>query len=265
MKLFFLLFCFVSNGFSQIKQDTLTNKKIIGLVRSGMSDLIIKKSIESAAYINVDLSSEGLIFLKQNKVSDSIILDLFDRASGNSVIKQNPQELQKMQVPQNLTSLEGQKPGIYYSDESKKLFRLFGLKSTMQMGSKYPGIKWFYEFSGESAQLKINNHSPEFFLVVGTNLSGTVFEPTRFVVIHTDVKKGNRQFNVSNGTLGIKSVTGPTTFDKSDGLVKPDFIQLSENVYKIKFEKKFPPGKYFFAPSQIIKDNSMEFFEFDIY
>src|ERR1043165_6828214 len=83
MKKVYLLFLFVPYSpilFGQ-KIDTLTNDKIINMVKNKVSDLLIKKSISTTAYWNFDLSSEALISLKNNKVSDSVILTMFEKES----------------------------------------------------------------------------------------------------------------------------------------------------------------------------------------
>lgn len=266
------LFCIV-NSYSQVKLDTLTNQKIISLVRSGISDIIVKKTILSSKYMNVDLSSDGLILLKQNKVSDTLILALFDKLTIPNNFKtsdiQNTQNNQFAENASTLNSLSNLKPGIYYlNSNNNKYSKLSGVRSSLNMGSVYTGlsfrIKWFYEFVGSSSQFIVPSPSPEFYLIVGNNISGTIFEPSKFVLINVERKKNKRVIEIKNGFFGAKSVNGPSSFSERDGMVIPKFQELNENVYKITFDKKLPSGSYYFAPSQIAKDLSLEFFEFDV-
>jgi hypothetical protein len=235
--------------------------------------VLIKKFISSASNVNFDLSTEGLIFLKQNKLSDSIILALFDKSSNPSNVKltenrylNNSQSNVKLIAD---TLLQGFKPGIYYlNPNNKKYIKLAGVKSSMQMGGRHLVVsfklKWFYEFVGNSAQLNISTENPEFYLVTGYNIGGTIFEASRFVLINAEKNKKTRTIDIKNGFLGTKSVNGPTTFSEQDGMINIKYQEINENIYKITIDKKLQIGSYYFAPSQIIKDVSMEFFEFDI-
>jgi hypothetical protein len=264
---------------AQNRPDTITNEKVIKMVKSGLSDILIMKSVTSAKFQRLDLSSDGLIELKRNKVSDSLILVLFEKSSSNATPYTTTQS--------SYTAITGTKkaqsasstidpsefskllPGFYVRNHlNGKLTRLYGIKSSIQIGANYSPLggraKWFYDFAGTSAQIKINNPQPEFFMVIGANQSNTVFEPSRFVVINVEQKKGKRKIELDNGLFGTKSLGGPSSFSERDGMIKPVFIEYTENVFKVSFEKKLPDGNYFFAPAQIVREQSMEFFEFDI-
>jgi hypothetical protein len=256
--------------FSQNKKDTLTNNKIIIMVKNGISDMLIKKAVLNAQYYNFDLTSDGLITLKQNKVSDSIIVTLFDKNkdfsnSAANTIQNIPISQSSSTSSQEIKDLK-LKPGLYYFDPTEnKYIKLPGIRSSMQFRALMTGgMRWYYEFNGAKALRSIGTFSPEFYLVEGSNQSGTVFEPSRFVLINVEIQKKNRRIDLSNGTFGIKSAMGPSFFSERDGMVNPKYTEISEGLYKITFEKKLPNGQYFFAPSQIIKDVSMEFFEFGI-
>jgi hypothetical protein len=249
------------------------------MVKSGLSDILIMKSITSAKFHKFDLSSDGLIELKKNRVSDTLILSLFNKTNGTTSPQQNSStknlntsninvDKSNNRIIEN-TMLDGLQPGIYFfNTQTQKYSKLSGIKSSMQMGQKfsYPlmSTKWFYEFNGTSAQIKIKNTQQEFFMILGSNLSGTVFEPARFVLINVDAKKGKRKISLDNGILGTKSHSGPSSFSSRDGMISPTYTEINENTYKITFDKKLPSGNYFFAPAQIVREASMEFFEFDV-
>jgi len=276
-----LLLLVTATGFSQSKSDTLTNEKVIKMAKNGISDVLIFKMINSAKYYRFDLSSDGLIDLKKNKISDSIIVVLFDKVNGAApynTVSSNPVPASKKPVNATISNaatgsnlsvenLSGMQPGFYFVNEKQKLVKLSGIRSSMQIGTRISLInsaKWFYEFNGDKAMLSSKNNEPEFFLVTGTNQSGTVFEPTRFVLINVEVRKGKREIYLNNGIIGQRSLGGPSSFDEKDGMVTPIFTEFGDNVYKVTFGKKLPIGSYFFAPSQIARDMSLEFFEFDI-
>src|SRR4051812_45635048 len=66
-------------SFAQTSSDTLTNAKVIKMVKSGLSEALIVKSIQAAPACNFKLSSDDMILLKQNKVSDKVVLEMFER------------------------------------------------------------------------------------------------------------------------------------------------------------------------------------------
>jgi hypothetical protein len=274
---FILIFLFsFSLAFCQVKQDTLTNEKLVKMVKSGISDNLIMKSIVSSKFSKFDLSSDGLIELKRNKVSDSLILVLFDKTSvqkndinnspnANNLSKKNNDNANNKLI--DYLGLESLQPGIYFfNTQTQKYNKLSGTKSSMQMERKlnlFTGVKFVYNFNGSSAQIKLKNTQPEFYMILGNNLSGTVFEPSRFVLIKVDSNKEKRTIALHNGMLG-KSLGGPSTFSTKDGMIAPIYSEINNNVYKITFEKKLQFGNYFFGPSQILGDLPMEFFEFDV-
>lgn len=75
--LFILLFSF--SAFGQNK-PVLTNESIIELVNAGVSDVIIIAKIKSSD-ANFDTSTDALIKLKNNKVSDNVQAAMFERGA----------------------------------------------------------------------------------------------------------------------------------------------------------------------------------------
>ena len=75
--IFFYLNCFSQN-------DSLYNDGIIKMFKSGISKDIILKKITTSANNNFDLSADGLVYLKTNKIPDTVIITMFDYNNVNS-------------------------------------------------------------------------------------------------------------------------------------------------------------------------------------
>lgn len=267
--LIILLFLFPFLLFSQGKQDTLTNRKIINMVKAGISEMLIKKTITSTKYWRFDLSSDSIIVLKSNKVSDTIIVAMFDKESAvplstnqNQPINPPPAKQPTSTVSETNKSLSELSPGIYYESTNKGTVEYSRLNANIpsQNFKSDPIIgitnKIEYSFFGKQALTRIKTNSPVFYLVVGTSYENVVYQPTLFVVVNAVEKKGNR-------IIYGKTVVASSKLFELDKkyVITPTFTKLSETLYKITFEKKLPFGHYFFGPPRI---GGSSYLEFDI-
>lgn len=275
-EIFFILFCLFScNLFAQKANviDTLDNDKVIKMVKSGLSDILIKKSIENSKAWKFDLSSDGLIKLKQAKVSDSLVVKMFEKDQNvqtETANSNNPNQAvnNEIKTNTNYSSLETLSPGIYWENNKKGKLQYIKLNSTtasyIRKTDFILGItsKGYYSISGKSALIKVNESQPTFYLVVGT--SGNLnFEPSRFIVLASEIKKGNRLVTAYSGIVGTGELNN-TSFNKKAGVIFPTYTRISNTLYKVTFEKKFPDGNYFFGPSQYRVGSYQDFLEFDI-
>lgn len=262
-----LIFLFAScYSYSQLKKDTLTNEKITKMVNNKISSLLIQKSISKASYCNFDLTSEGIINLKENKVSDSIIVSMFDRESSvlsnslNTGININEAQTTKQSVYQSSNkSLDELTPGIYYESNNKNNKEYIRLNSATSAPSldKFMSSKVEYTILGKNALTIINTPLPEFYLKVGVGYENIVYQPTQFIVLYAKGKKGNRYIQ---GKVGVFT---SNIFDFSEKyIITPNFTRINDTLYKVTFEKKMPKGNYFFGPKNRLAGKN--FLEFDI-
>lgn len=262
-----IIFLFAScYSYSQLKKDTLTNEKIIKMVNNKISSLLIQKSISKAIYSNFDLTSEGIINLKESKVSDSIIVSMFDKASSlssNSLNTDNDiNEAQTIKRSINQSSgkpLDELTPGIYYESNNKsnkEYIRLNSVTSTPNL-DKFMSSNVEYTILGKNALTIINTSLPEFYLKVGVGYENIVYQPTQFIVLYAKGKKGNRYIQ---GKVGVFT---SNIFDFSEKyIITPNFTRINDTLYKVTFEKKIPKGHYFFGPKNRLAGKN--FLEFDI-
>lgn len=250
-------------SYSQLKKDTLSNEKIIKMVNNKISSLLIQKSISKASYCNFDLTSEGIINLKGNKVSDSIIVSMFDRETSvptnslNTGINSNEAQTTKQSVYQSSNkSLDELTPGIYYESNNKEYIRLNSATSAPSL-DKFMSSNVEYTILGKTALTIINTSLPEFYLKVGVGYENIVYQPTQFIVLYAKGKKGNRYIQ---GKVGVFT---SNIFDFSEKyIITPNFTRINDTLYKVTFEKKIPKGHYFFGPKNRLAGKN--FLEFDI-
>lgn len=254
--------------FSQVKQDTLTNRKIINMVKSGISEMLIKKTITSTKYWRFDLSSDSIIVLKSNKVSDTIVVAMFDKESAVSQSTNQTQTQTTDPVPAKQPivtttvtnkSLSELSPGIYYESNNKGTVEYNRLNANIpaqnfKTNLIIPTTKIEFSFLGKQALTKIKSTSPVFYISVGTGYENIIYQPTQFVVVNAVEKRGNR-------IIYGKSVLASTRLFELDKkyVITPTYTKITETLYKITFEKKLPFGSYFFGPTNIGGGSYLEF------
>jgi hypothetical protein len=261
-----ILFIHFYSSTGQSKQDTLTNSKIIKMVKSGINDMIIKKSITTSQFWNFDLSSDGIIMLKSSNVSDSIIIYMFDK--GN--VAQNENKLQPNKNPGSNTLLNQLSAGIYLEEVKNGSNNYLRLNSTVATFKIYNGkilgisSKNVYEIMNKAALLKTPQKNPTFYLKAGTGKEGLIFDPTRFIVVLAEAKKDSRVVVAYKGLNSPGAMIKNTDLRKGEGVIVPTFTRITDELYKITFEKRLSHGHYFFAPSNIQAGQRETFLEFDI-
>lgn len=263
-----IIFCFMAMSlatFSQTKPDTLTNEKVINMVKNGITDLLVKKSITTTKYWNFNLSSDGIINLKKNKVSDSIIVAMFDKNSLIDPVNYTVESKNKSSNPLPTTTsktLADLSPGIYYESTINNIEYLRLNSTKPALGYRNDPIvgltqKREFAFLGLNALLRIKNSAPIFYLIIGTGYDNILYQPTQFIVVHAVQKKDNRIVSGKSGG----SAKNFFQLNPKD-IITPTFTRVNDNLYKITFEKKFPTGNYFFGPTSTTSD--LNFLEFDI-
>ena len=268
---FLLLLIFSHSTFSQTKQDTLTNQKIINMAKSGLSDLIIKKSISNANIWSFDLSSDGLLLLKKGSVSDTIISAMFDKGEYlNKPVGQTSQNIsdttKKIADSKNKNAIDNLSPGIYYKSDKNnntEYTRLNWVKPSAELGMSPTSAynRYEYLFLGNTSLFKVSNPSPEFFLVIGSGYDNILYQPTQFIVLEAKQKKDKR---IILGNLQPRrNLTSKSMSDFDPKyIIKPVFTKINEQLFKITFANKLSEGNYFFGPTNVTYGTI--FLEFDI-
>ncbi|MBI3139889.1 MAG: hypothetical protein HYZ15_15025 [Sphingobacteriales bacterium] len=260
------------NCFSQLRIDTLKNETVIKLTKSKLPEIVIIQKINQS-FCTFDISVDSLIKLKENQVSDNVI-NLMIQKQGK-IDSDNFIQTKNNINEENYIFTES---GIYFIRDKKYI----NLDPTTVSSSKpksglYPlgaigyfNSKYISQIEGSEANYQLNEKKPEFYFNFETikkslndaNANATVTEnyldqvmnreglgsgnyqaisPNDFTLIKLGVKRNKREF-----TSGKVSVF---KYDMSiDGkcIVSFKYEKLSENTYKVYFEKNLSPGEYCF-------------------
>ncbi|HZX57963.1 MAG TPA: YXWGXW repeat-containing protein, partial [Mucilaginibacter sp.] len=82
--------------FAQGNEEVLTNRAIIQLYRAGISKSVIAAKINNTA-CNFDLSTNGLVDLKDNGIPDDLVTDMINKGNAAPVVDNVPQSSEAAQ------------------------------------------------------------------------------------------------------------------------------------------------------------------------
>jgi hypothetical protein len=161
------------------KQETLTNYTIMSLVKKGLSGSIIVSKIKQSV-CNFDVSTDALVFMKDNNVTDDVINAMIEKSSVKTTdnnSSNNPDvSKDNIQQPQAKLSPEAQKiisnldgSGIYFFDEVKNTYTnldptvVSGVTNKVNMPIAGGGMSSYSYIDGKEANLQITSTSPVFY------------------------------------------------------------------------------------------------------
>lgn len=259
---------FVSNINSQTKPETLTNAKIIELIRLGLSeDIIIEKIRQSEC--KCDTSTNGLAKLKAAKVSDEIIMAMLNGYSDSTT--ENPgSSYGNADVQSNTATISSAEskalgkiaePGIYLfeNDEMKQIepsifsgSKMNPLMSTLTYGVKK--TKYKAKVRGKSANLQTSDSSPIFYFVFnpeykrsGATMAGLFWgmpatSPAEFLLVEMQVKDNSRRAVL--GEFGVW--TGVSMGARDKDVREYSFEKIKPGIYKVTPKENLKAGEYCF-------------------
>jgi len=285
--LFTLLFgILISNlVLSQTKADTLKNETIIKLTQSKLGDKLIINKINSSP-VKFDISTDGLINLKKNGVTEAVLDAMIDIQSKIDLNKE---------TNANNNSADGsyvfKKPGIYFK-EGEKYIALDPTMVTSSTKRGYLSVTNMMQLEGNQANYDVNtstelyfNFTPErktlndskqtstrndyFDLIMG---NASAISPNEFKLVHLKVKKSILPFIKKNKR---EYQSGKASVGKVDNTIGDRYIvnfkyeQVSEFTYKIILPSDIVPGQYCFIylsnnSSSFYGKNSQKVFDFEI-
>ena len=228
-------------------QEILTNSDIVQLVKLGMSDDLILAKIEGSSN-DFDMSTNMLVALKQDGVSDQVMAAMMKAASDDS----------KKVVDLN-DPLSPHRPGIYYRDGNGDLVELLPTvisqtKDRNRIGAAMSyGIskmKFVSRINGTDARLQFQEVPAFYFYFNSQQASfGDGFawgfqqatSPNEFLLAELEVKKDVRE-------LETGSSSGYSTEMGIEEELTRDFEieQLAPGIFKVT-PTVLPPGEYCFV------------------
>ncbi len=274
MKNLILLFTLISiNAFSQSSSDTLNNQTIIKLTQSKLGDKLVIDKINTSP-VKFDVSTDGLINLKKNNVSENVISVMVDKQAAADQAKNF-----KVNNNSDGNNFTFNKSGIYFLKDKKytPLDPTLVTSSNSKGGvlrSIYFGNKIMSQIEGNEANYSLTketeiyfnfvpmvknlnssnaqNTSDDYFNEIMASWSGnsSAISPNEFKLVKLRVQKSilpfikkNKREYQSGKIKGMKS-------DLSIGdnyIVNFKYEKVSEYTFKVKLPSNLEPGQYCFV------------------
>lgn len=241
-------------------QELLTNTTIITLSSKGLGNSIIINKIKSSKSA-FDTTTDGLILLKENKVSDEVIEAMIEASSKTGATSTDPI------VDAIISKLY--ESGIYYYDEvaqnyikidattvtgSKVGAGLTSVKTTSIIDGATANLEiksspTLYFYFGEASENKLGNTTNSeksssdlinLLKVYAPNKSSEAFTPNDFKLLELKQSKNSRSFEAGKiGAFGVSSGV-------SKNVETFKYERISKVLYKIYFPQSLKPGQYCF-------------------
>lgn len=245
-------------------QGVLNNKSIIALSKAGLpSSIIITKMKTSTC--SFDLSTDALIELKANKVSDDVLNAMIEKQGASTTTGNAAADSIIIRLPQT---------GIYYCDSqanhyvrldptlvtgNKMASNLLGtLKSKSTIDGAESNIQTnkspvFYFYFGSTTESKLNNVSAsnvsyknEFVDLLhsyapNSNTSNEAYTPNDFKLIQLDRNRSSRSFE--SGRMSMYSGVSSGVSKNVQGF---KYEMITPNLYKVYFPADLSKGEYCF-------------------
>lgn len=239
--LFFVLLVSSSTTPAAATQQKLTNKDVVKMVKASLPVDVIVQAIKSSTP-EFDVSADGLIALKQDGVSDSIIQAMLTRSA--------PVETQPAQpVSPAFAEADAATRGVFLIDAASRIQMMRATPTGGRTGgvamavlNPFGKIKMLQTFSGNHSQLRISNSSPAF----EASLPGDINPSDSIVLVKLKVKSDRREISVASGRMGVS-----TGIDKADMLpISIDELPskttsgLSYKTHRVSVVKPLPSGEY---------------------
>lgn len=250
----------------QVKNDTLSNATVIKMTKSKLGDKIILSKINSSPN-KFDVSTDALITLKDNNVSDTVVnLMVYKQSLLESSTDNN-----------NASNSDGgnytfKSSGIYFKRDSKYTSLDPTLVTSASNKAGLASSKTMAQIEGKEANYQFNE-TPEFYFnfspakkdlnksnanstnsnnymdaILNSGAYGstnsTAVSPNEFKLVKLDVSKGKREYQ--NGKIsGISGKIDNSIGDKY--IVTFKYEKVSDNTYKIILPNDIKNGEYCFV------------------
>lgn len=248
-----------------IDNEILTNEVIIKMNTAKISKKIILSKIKSSNN-NYDLKTDALIKLKENKVSEDIVMAIMD-AKSVQVAQQTRQDVKripkKFNKPTDLSRLNA--PGIYYYDGNTNSFTKLDAnvfsqtktnKAAQVLVSSMINAKGKSMVNGSNANLQLNDYEISFYFYfskqavkskeIENELTEFSQSPNEFTLakFKTYPDKNFREMELSKS-----SALGGTSGMNESQLVNFKYEKINDNLFRVYFPKPLVNGEYCFMPT----------------
>ncbi len=263
-----VLIVLIQAAFPQQGRETLTNSKIIELVRLGLGESVIIEKIRQSE-CRCDTSTAELAKLKAARVSDGIIMAMMNPSSGGysesgpprTSVPTKGSPAVAIGDPESTALSNVSEPGIYLYEDGK----LSGMDPSVFSGTKTSVFGWAMtggiakskvraKIPRSSANTQPSSRTPIFYFIfnpeikaTGAVMSGSIWglpatSPAEFLMVQMQVKGGSREAVV--GEAGLFSGINSGARDRD--MREYSFEKIRLGVFKVVPKGALPPGEYAF-------------------
>jgi hypothetical protein len=255
----FAMLIATSSLFAQVKNDTVRNETIIKMTKAKLGDKIILSKISSSPN-KFDISTDALIKLKENNVSDTVVnIMVYKQSLIESYSDKNSS------ANSDGSNYTFQNSGIYFKKNDKYISldptlvtsstAAIGVVASTNMAQIEGGEanyqftetpEFYFNFSPAKKDLnKSNNPNSDNYMDAIFN-SGTAVSPNEFKLLKLKVSRGKREYQ-SGRTAGVYG-GGKSDYSIGDKyIVTFKYEKISDNTYKIILPAGLTPGEYCFV------------------
>lgn len=191
------------NLFAAVAANALTNTDIIKMVGAGLSDEVIISTIRSSSANTFDTSADGLIALKQAKVSEAVISTIVKGGAAKNA------PLAKADAADQIGPDE-----ILFKDKDAEValsYRLAEVRSQAR-GLGFGGVAVYNVLRGAAAERRLTSKTPTFIVAVPKNAQVESYITLALFAVR---KNGNREVMVGGGAvMGVSSLEMGVTKDR---------------------------------------------------
>jgi hypothetical protein len=255
-----LVFCFILTGGANVfaQDETMTNEEVISLAKAGLNETIIVNKIKTSKS-SFDLSTDGLIKLKQAGVSDNIVTAMLEAKSGKSLQTASGQSANSRATGDPNDPMSPHGYGLYLFEEKDGVRKMTQLAPNVSAQNRTGGlftssltygigkVKTKANLPGTTANLQLKDAMPTFYFYLDTasgglnTASGIPSTPNEFTLVRFNVRSDNREVTIAKGNaFGMKG-------GLSDEYVMPfDAQDLGNGIFKVTPKVTLKNGEYGF-------------------
>lgn len=258
---FIITLCFAGAAFGQ--EEVLTNDEIISLAKAGLSTSIIVDKVRTTPKSNFDLTTDGLIKLKQAGVNDDIVAAMLASKARSMPVQPTVTAPVAYAVNQNVGDpndpMSPHTYGIYLFEERDGGRKMTQLTPNVSAQNRTGGlftssltygigkVKIKANLPGRSAKLQIENTTPVFYFYLdvtsgGLNtMSGIPSTPNEFSLVRFNQRSDNREV-----TIGKANVFGAKGGLSDEYVVQFKSEDMGNGIFKITPGAPLTKGEYGF-------------------
>ena len=278
--LFFVLLCSLTANAQESSVKQVTANDVIAMKQAGLSDDLVITKIR-VSNKPADLSTDDLINLKKQNISDAVIKALMDpgtapaqpaasapgAAIANRLLNVNPSGA----TPEAGSSALGNPDdpmtphdsGIYISSDSSGKTHMVMLERAAYQGTKTGGLftsaltygavkaKTKAILPGNAASIRAQKGKPVFYFYFedkeaglgrGGLFAGGISNPNQFALLKLNVEKHNRSTEI-----GAFSMWGASSGSQEKSMIAFKAERLASGLYKVEINNELAPGEYCFV------------------